>query len=546
MRGALKCPHLSRAPSPAGGDLSAHSGSTSRAPRELWLSRLPMEVCEQIAFRACRQAAGKVQNVVEYELEPICSESELEGLQNESALNLARVNPSMRRAVLTMLNHRLKLNVGFGHNEDVIRRRWVALFGEDVAELDFREAEDYSDRSFGTERDSDAKDVADVAPLVSPILDVPLPKLRVVDISDRPEHLAFLARASTVREVGVFCHGRLTGNDVFKALSKTRVETLRVFCNVEENSTRCPFKDGNAFGAEKNALVAYCPHLRSVDVSCIWCRHDVHPIWRALKALKTLHELTIRNSMCVRQDGTEWEAHIPDEAFELLARLTSVKLRTNRFSIELVARIGAVVTELDNGYEHGYSSQKICAVGKCERLRKLCLEVTDGSEHVLPETIRKLPSLTGLFLAWSGLFKRDQDEFHAACPGLLLITVKSAPQLTDLSLVGLRIELPEMEKILEHMGPRLRHFGTSVIGQDEAPLERMSALFQAAAIHNSELRTLELLCQGYVPGAVNDGSTEEQRVRMGLMALYMLQRLELGAPFLSTSSLYDSIQELLN
>lgn len=542
MRGDPKCAHLSTAPSPMDGDFSAHGGSTSRVPRELWLNLLPAEVCEQIAFRACRKTAITSESEV-FALD--YSALALEGLQNESALNLASVTPTMRRAVLTVLNHRLKLNVGFGHDDDAIRRRWVAVFGEDVAELDCREIEDFDEPFKTGSVDSDVKEDTGAAPLASPVLNVPLPKLRVVDISDRPEHIAFLAQASTVREVGIFMHGRLTGNDVFKALSKTRVETLRVFCSLAQNSTRCPFKDDNAFGAEKNALAAHCPHLRSLDLSCNWCRHDVHPIWRALKSLKALRELTIRNSLCMRQVDAKWEAHIPDEAFGLLAKLDSVKLRTHRFSDHLVARIGAVVTELDNGYEHEYSSQQICAVGKCLRLNKLCLEVADGSEHVLPETIRKLPCLTGLFLAWSGLFKREQDEFHTPFPGVLLRTVMSAPQLTELSFVGLRIRLPEMAKILEHIGPRLRHFGASVIGQDEAPLERLCALFQAAAIHNPELRTLELLCQGYVPWVVNDGSTQEQRVQMGLVVVSMLRRLELHAPFLSTGALYDNIQELL-
>lgn len=206
--------------------------------------------------------------------------------------------------------------------------------------------------------------------------------------------------------------------------------------------------------------------------------------------------------------GSGITAYIPEFSVEKLSSLESVKLQWCSDAQELALRIGTSVTEYMTDRHYAFSAEQLQAFVGCPGLRKLALRLEVGADVVLPETVKELPDLKVLHLLWQPGYFRPPTEYDKASPGMLLRSVEVAPKLEDLHVIGICIELTELTAVLEALGPRLRRFSTTVVGQSQSPLKFVTELCRTAAKYNTGLLGFRL--QGFVHRELFTDVTEEQ------------------------------------
>lgn len=490
----------------------ASSAAKPWREREIWLDKLPLDVCERIAQSVCK------------------------GQQNDSALFLAQTSASQRRAVLNVLDHRLEIEESYGG--DLVRNNfrlhmWIDIFKDDVEKLKFDYYRELEPANF-------------TLPLIA------LPKVRVVHIEDYPAHLSALVQSTSVTDVFIDVKGRTPPLLIFQALAKITLCKLELSCEVRlSGNNPCVFEDEDAFpdDAEQNALAICCPHLKALRVKCLCLKKVVHPIWGIVPTLRSLSEMAV--SWCLMQ------APIPDEAIRFLGTLESVKL--DRVDLSLARQVGSSVTqlvfELDN-LRNTLSDEEVAILAEFPRLQSVQCNLEAGAELALPDLADSLPLLRSLSLTWACkprcacAVPRPQDfnpyggcdVLPTAPPLLLLHAVELAPNLSELHLLEVRIELTELKLILRSVGPRLRRFSTTVEHQPESKIDRVDALIRAATRYNFELRQFGL--NGLRHHSVYY-IEEKLQVRDRARAMrILLRQLETRAPFLDPKPLLIFIDSM--
>lgn len=315
--------------------------------------------------------------------------------------------------------------------------------------------------------------------------------------------LTFLGQSPSRRDVRV--HVRFqrmrSGHFAFEAFSRVRMESLDIECiGVYYGRETCPFTDPSLFGPHSNALASSCPLLKTLKVNCSCISSDVHPVWQALPALRSLRDITLQ--------GPEITTNIPEDALCKLSTLDSVNLQRCSDAHGLALRIGIPVTEVMTDRTQAFSAHQLHALVACPRLRKLSLRLQLGAEEVLPETVKMLPDLKVLNLLWEQSYFRPPSEYDLASPGMLLKAIGVAPKLQELHLTGIRIDLIELTAMLKLLGPRLRRFSTTIVGQSEFPLQRVVGLCRTAAKYNAGLLGFKL--EGFVHRELFSDVTETE------------------------------------
>lgn len=485
--------------------------------RGTWFEKLPEEVCERLAAHVCRQE------------------------QNLDGLALAKTSPTLRKAVLAVLNHRLviydKTSLSrirsapkWGNWDTATIRKWVSMMGKDVLEvvqpflitLGKRHPPRYT------------------------LALLALPNLRMAEITDHPAHLAAVSRSTSIREIMICFRGLVPSTEIFSTFSKLRLETLRTICPNEVEvgpSFQCPFLDRDVSDSDPNVISKSLPHLKAIEVSCACFEPGGMSYWNVLPSLKTLQEVSV-------MFGDSPDA-IPEEAIRFLSTRDSVRIMETIHAHVLASAIGSAISEISQGRRvrfDPFTEEQVIDLENFPRLKKLCFTIIEGADKALPQAVEKLPELRVLDAVWV----RSVDEarvpwkyagarFATASPGTLLRTVQVAPQLSELCIGRVRIPLRELVGILGSVGRRLRVFCTSISHQEESPLDRLEALLLTAAKWNTELRSFLIVDVVLQRGAIRLEEWERQAERV----LGRVQFFGKRAPYVDSARLRATMQELL-
>lgn len=479
------------------------AASTKKLPRktmrEIWLDKLPEEVCQRLAMHTFREVQGP------------------------DALALAKASPTLRKAVLAALRHRLTITESELVGRDSESSKWISVFAKDIIELNiplYFSFKGYAPPKF-------------VHRLLT------LPTLRVADISDQSRQLKAVARSSSIQEISIAIRGQVPPTQIFEALAKLPLLKLKTKCQKTNARFKCPFQDKSITGPGSTMIAVNCSVLTSLDVDCDCCRIREHGIWNVLPSLSALQEMTIYWYLV--------SVAIPKEALRFLSKLDSVRILGEQRDPHLLSsQIGSPVSEI---YHYSplnleRTAEQLAGLRTYSHLKVLSLRLKEGAETALPELVKQLPELTKLVVEWriSRLIGQDAGAcsglgYATPAQGIMLRTVQSANKLSELHFHKLRIPMNEVVGILQTMGRRLRVFATAIYDQREPPPERLELVLLTAAKLNSGLR--ELLVYDLWPSLDSiGGGLWKQYSQSLLTSIKLLSR---RAPHLSTYQLETKI-----
>lgn len=383
-----------------------------KARREIWLDKLPEEVCQRIATHVFHEVQGP------------------------DALALAKASSTLRKAVLAALRHRLTITETDGAGKDSESSKWISVFAKDINELNvplYFTFKGYAPPKF-------------VHRLLS------LPTLRVADISDQSRQLKAVARSSSIQEISIAIQGQVPPTQIFEALSKLPLLKLKTQCQKTHAGFKCPYHDKIITGPGSTTIAVNCPMLISLEVNCHCARKGKHKIWNVLPSLSTLHEMTVYWYLV--------SVAIPKESLRFLSKLDSVRIFGERIRPHsLSSQIGSPVSEIYyySPLSSEQTAEQVADFRNYSRLKVLSLRLMEGAESALPELVKKLPDLTKLVLQWRGSARTAREPFaesgviySTAAQGVLLRTVQSASKLSELHLYRIRIPLNEVVGISVH------------------------------------------------------------------------------------------------
>lgn len=447
--------HKKRRVSPATQLLRPRRASrrTSRKSRKLWLDILPLE----LRCRIASYVSG--------------------GEQTYSALCLAQTNLTQRQAVLSTLSYKLHLSV-----ENLYGPQWMDVFGHETQTLVVKD--DYA-RLLELGGDPD------------PFTFIGAPPLRRVEILDEPWVLRVVAMSTSVRELKISIYGLAPLHLLQRTLASLgkdkHLTSLELECAVVCKSV-CPFNRITQNNPLPEALQECSPKLSVLKTMCIYHSHHETPIWRALVLLPTLSEVTV-------------VSYPPEFVLGKLRSIRSVRICSVPNGFQLAMELGRNVISLQSS--QGLSAAEVAALSKCPRLLQLDIDVKKGAEASLLTLLQSATSLRSLKLKWPRAqewialkYRWNGFWFCNANGNAILRAVQLAPDLVELDLRYVRIPPVELENILLGIGPRLKHYGTSIWDQDEAPFDHLETL----------IRMLTRYCSGLRSFAVSESIGQEREL----------------------------------
>lgn len=373
------------------------------------------------------------------------------GQFTQTALHLAQVNEKQREAVVSVVSKALHVN----DTEDP--KIWANLLQNELVALSFDYGCRCPDYAFDLLR---------------------APKLRSASIPDDPELLKEVAKSS-VTELTIIVCGRASPTLLFDTLASLPLTKLQLFCNVDEES-RC-FNNPDFVGPNAFALAVSCPRVTEFQTECS-CPHEHDLIWRALPMLAELRKLTI--------------LELPDDSLERLAGLESIKIHSALDVQSLAKQLGPVVSDVVFPCDF-LDARQIESLMRCTQLSSLRCMVKEQTEFALADLIKKSLSLSILEVYWGCAEVprekniRQPSPFYATVtPRVLLCAISTGVNLTVLILCHVHIPLSELTSMLKSVGRRLHEFGTSIMGQEEEPLDRLESVLFAATKHCPNLKGL--------------------------------------------------------
>lgn len=426
--------------------------------RRHWLDLLPPDVCERIASYV---SPGTLTN---------------------SLRSLAATSPHLRCSVLSLLSFKFDV-----HSLRSKCTPWIPLLRPNIFELHFVP----SDGRLPTSISGD-----DIISLLA------APNLRQAAIPDHPDFLNALARFRSVRHLTVWVASERSRELLFKTISCLTLEELVLEYRPFMPTSVCLCEDGKYFKRDYDALTAACPNLKALTVKCRCCTTGSdHPILRLLPRLPALTKVGF-----VMRDFPD----IPASSLERLRSLQSVSIETPPGPIiplgpgaghRLAVLIRSPVTVLT--IDECLGTEEIKALTKCPRLSKLDFKIAPDAEWVLAEVVDKFPALRSLTLRWptSAPWERRfaplpgeaPHLYHIeAAPGAVLAIVEAAHDLCDLSLIRVHMQLPEIDKVLEKMGAKLRSLALSLRDHDEQE-KCLHYLLWSLVKYNHNLRALNIV-----------------------------------------------------
>lgn len=468
--------------SPAAIELPPHAHP---AHPHLWLDYLPRELRETIAQIATH------------------------GISNLTALRLANSSPIQRESVIAVIGHRITAD------EDHIDE-WAALLGQDARHVNLQPRSGHH------------------VPLQDNFMHLfSAPRLRVLEICDHPDHLT-AALELPVRTVIIDACGQAPPCLLIAALPRIVAEDLRLKFGFPDAWTSWRLDPWEPI--LRSNVLADCSNLTSLTVASSMNRLSCGAsVWAAVMNAPSLRHLV------VSARGTSTFVSVSSRIMQHLARLQTVTLQMPVSCLCFAARLGKPVTEIDCTFRVGLSSKSdLLSLTRCTRLKRLRTIVEPGVEHVLAETIKAMPELELLHLTWDWTKPQWTGSYAQANSGKLLSAIRVAPKLARLSLTNVRISIDELTNILQALGTRLRSFTTSLCDQDEAPLQRLTAICKALADHNLSLEKFQTLDHKLsYPGENEDAKFCR---RIGRIAIQMLGCLERRVPMLSTQEMIKRVR----
>lgn len=458
-----------------------HSAPASKQPpRRLWLDVLPSELRIHVALHVSR------------------------GRQTKAALHLAETNALQRAAVLFTLSYRLVFS------DPALAARWTAVFTGQVRDLTF---------------DRYVSFPADASPHPHQLLKAPA--LRVAAIRGQPAELLALAGSKSLRDLTVVLPKDSDFELLLDILRTLCIDKLSLLCVSEKRF--CPVKKIIHANDNADALAISCPQLTALRVAC-WHRD---PLWKLLPTFPALREITLESAVLVA-------------ALPLLSTLDAVHIRRVPASMYVAEQLGSAVSSIISKQCLSRSDVEMLGA-RCPRLLELDVRIHEDATVALVDAVRSMSSLRSLRVRWSApavsikrSYKWNLASFCSVAPGLLLTIVESLPDLVELDLLCVRIDMAELTAILRKLGKRLQHFSTSIADQDESPFDRLDAVFRAVTACNSGLhyfsidvqRTDEMSLLGTM-----QHEDPEKRLRQGRVLAESLRRLSRAAPALNTEEI---------
>lgn len=437
--------------------------------------------------------------------------------QTQHALHLAETGPREKEAVTTALSNQLRLTEG---GIRTIATRWAQIFNESAVEIVLDRSEDVSsDELYFCEEES-------IIRLLG------LHTLKSAQIFDETDFLLAAARSNTLRELEIELYDGTPHGFLFEVLSNMNLARLFLSCFCEN----CPFLNEQHFSHERNAIASSCHNLQSLEIYCECSKYlgYPHPIWNIFPDVKTLRELSIR------EDANE---KLDEHIVQNLQSLESVKISFSTRSFQLANRVGSSVTELVQ--RNSLMSSEVAQLPAFTKLRKLDVEIPEGSEDQWLISIKPFSSLNELQLRWSPSTKTgnvqycpDNNCYPKVSDGLLLQIVQGIPNLTKISLLYVAISLNEVVRILHHAGKKLKVFMTSLLHQNESVVSRLYTLIRTVTLSNDGLTRFSVNDRGLTEFLRKEMVMREERHQQGYEAgrrlLIALRRLHLRAPLLDS------------
>lgn len=218
-------------------------------------------------------------------------------------------------------------------------------------------------------------------------------------------------------------------------------------------------------------LEMVCGKVWKLEIMCR-CGHVAERgVWKVIPKLKGIREL--------RFAGEVEEDH---NVMQRLKEMDAVRMMDMRRGWAIALRLGANVKEFWS--EEPLNEDMLEKLAVCEWLEKVGIMLKSGAERGLVRLVSLLKSLRVLRVCWGGYAEVER--------GSILDSVRMGKRLEDIGLGGVRLELEEIDHILQTVGKRLRRFQTVVWGQKESPWVRVEAMIRGCIEWTSELRQLEV------------------------------------------------------
>lgn len=434
--------------------------------------------------------------------------------QSQDALHLAETSPKTRQAIVTALSKQVTLTDGCTRTNAI---RWGRIFNGNVSKLVLDRPEHVTqDQLFFHEEDS-------IIQMLT------LQSLHSARIFNEKKFLVAAAQSRSLRELEVELYD--TSHDVlFEALSTLDLSRLSLSCFCED----CPFLNPKYFNQERNVIASSCPNLQSLQIYCECSKYVglPHPIWRIFPALKNLQEVS------VTEDANDEHGQ---EVVTALQALKSVKINFTSGAFQLAHKVGRSMTEL---------VQRSCLTGNevkqlsfFANLQVLDVKIPEGSEEQLVHSLQQFSSLRELHLRWAPATNTCSMQY---CPGgncyrtvpsgLLSKLIRGKPNLSNISLLHVTIDINEVTQIMEQIGQTLKVFVTSLLHQHEPVVLRLCKLLETATKCNSALTRFSVDDKGLseIIGKekVSRGQRNQQGYEGGNRLLAALRKIRQSIPLL--------------
>lgn len=424
--------------------------------------------------------------------------------QTENALRLAEVNPIQRAAVLFTLSHKLILS------DSTLASRWASLFASDVRQVTF-------DRYFSFKS-------ADT-PHFNQLLRAP--NLFRADIRGHPAELLAIAGSKSVRELAVTLRKDVDLELLLVTLSSLTVKKLQLICTTERRY--CPVKKLVQRNSRHDALSIACPELQSLRLACF--HRD--PLWTLLPTFPKLREVML-------------ETRVQVAALPSLSTLDSVHIIGAQAPLYVAEKLGTVVKSLAT--KQCLLKSDVEMLGRrCPKMSDLRVGIHEDASVALIDALSNMSSLKSLKMRWgvpaapaARGYKWNIASFCSVQPGILLRALDNLPDLVELELLCVRIDIAELTAILRKLGKRLQRFSTSIADQDEGPFQRLDRIVRAVTRYNPSLHNLSIDMQRtdqMTLLGIMQHENREQRVRQGRMLVAALKELSRTAPALRTEEI---------
>lgn len=379
----------------------------------------------------------------------------------------------------------------------------------------------------------------DLCRIPDPITFISTPSLRRAEILDEPAVLRAISMSDSVRELKVSVYGLAGQEFLLETLKSLPLTSLELHCIVVIKKL-CPFNRLTQEYPIPEALTTRCPNLLILKMNCASHDHK-NPLVRGLPLLPKLREVAVVTEP-------------PKSALPPLRSIEAVRICNASNALQLAMELGSNVTCLVTS--ETLDDAQVAELVRCPRLSHLAIDVKEGAERSLLKLVRAMNSLRSLKLKWPRpeiwialKYRWNGLCFSKADADMILRAIEVAPDLVELDLRYVRVPAHQLTEILLTMGTRLKHFGTSIWDQDEAPFDRLEILIQALTRHNSGLcsfevsesigREKELLRTVYTTEEPLETRTlQECRLR------YALRVLKRSAPMMNTDELEDFISSM--